>query len=84
MASFRPEYGDMKELVADADAALYHAKQNGKNQTAFLSGGRCRSLLLKNGHTAAGAKPSGDAAPSAGDGTDTKRRKKKTGTSSKK
>ena len=58
VASFRPEHGEMKELIADADAALYFAKQNGKNQAAFLVDGRYRTLRPgADGRTAAEAAP---------------------------
>lgn len=44
VAAFGPELSDMKDLIASADAALYFAKKNGKNRTAFASGGECRSV----------------------------------------
>ena len=59
VASFRQDLTEMKELIARADAALYFAKQNGKDRTAFLSDGRCRMVTLEEG-----GKPPAEAAAS--------------------
>lgn len=44
VSAFRPEFTDMKELIAEADASLYFAKQNGRNQVAVCRDGEYASL----------------------------------------
>jgi len=44
VAAFRPGLTDMKELIAEADAALYYAKQNGRNQVACLKDNEYRRI----------------------------------------
>jgi predicted signal transduction protein with EAL and GGDEF domain len=53
VAAFRPELNDMKELIAQADAALYFAQQNGRNQVACMKDGAYRSVAPEPGPDAA-------------------------------
>ena len=52
VADFQPDLADPKTMIARADAALYFAKQHGKNRTCYFSQGEL--CLIKNSGSVAG------------------------------
>ena len=52
VADFQPDLADPKTMIARADAALYFAKQHGKNRTCYFSQGEL--CLIKNRGPVAG------------------------------
>jgi len=55
VADFQPDLADPKTLIARADAALYFAKQHGKNRTSFFSSGEICLVEPKAGTAKTGS-----------------------------